>query len=306
MKIHIDEQAAVARFTAPGNVKDTKLGGTRERSALNELANPNRHLKVNGFGKENKAVVDKPLASVLTTTSTAIATATTNSTTTASTNTRTRPVAIQQSQSRRVIVNRPHSQPTDPTSVKIPTTRHPQRELSAAAAVLFRPSQTRLREDEDEDNASRKRRKTPTDAARTAAISSSIPRSTDEVLVPASDDCIEITEANVKGLSNADTEEDESVKLQLPMSPSSAPDEIDYDWTQASPESEARYTKEIAAIKASFQDEVDEWDMTLVSEYSEDIFKYMGQLEVRISFSYYDSYHIGSPSFPLSPARVDG
>jgi hypothetical protein len=52
-------------------------------------------------------------------------------------------------------------------------------------------------------------------------------------------------------------------------------------WTDASPASEARYASEIAAIRASFKDEVDEWDPSMVSEYSDEIFEYMGGLEMK-------------------------
>ncbi|KAF8340688.1 cyclin-like protein [Cantharellus anzutake] len=283
---------------AGGNVKDPKLDGTRGRGALNELTNPNRQGKLNGLGKENKAVIEKPLASVLTnttahtTTAAATAAPTTNVTTstTATATTRTRPAsaAVQQTQTHRVIVNRPLSHPTAPSGARISTTRHLQRESSAAASALFRPSQTRLREDEEEDNISRKRRKTPINASR-SVVASFLPVNTVEVLAPAGKDPIEITEADVKvavegnatvAYSNAETEERETIRLRGPPSPSPEPDEIDYDWTQASPESEARYAKEITDIKASFKDEVDGWDVTLVSEYSEDIFEYMGKLEL--------------------------
>ncbi|KAF8311987.1 hypothetical protein DL93DRAFT_2060475 [Clavulina sp. PMI_390] len=51
-------------------------------------------------------------------------------------------------------------------------------------------------------------------------------------------------------------------------------------WTEASPASEQRYAAEIAAIRQTFKDEVDEWDASMVHEYSEEIFEYMGRLEV--------------------------
>lgn len=54
-----------------------------------------------------------------------------------------------------------------------------------------------------------------------------------------------------------------------------------HDWTRADPDSEAKYKQELEIIRSTFQDPVDEWDTTMVSEYSEEIFEYMGKLEVR-------------------------
>ncbi|KIO34357.1 hypothetical protein M407DRAFT_64372 [Tulasnella calospora MUT 4182] len=58
--------------------------------------------------------------------------------------------------------------------------------------------------------------------------------------------------------------------------------EIDEDdWTFASPTTNARYQAAIQQIKDTFKDEVDETDMTMVSEYADEIFAYMGKLEVQ-------------------------
>ncbi|KAG8908003.1 hypothetical protein FRB99_001169 [Tulasnella sp. 403] len=57
-------------------------------------------------------------------------------------------------------------------------------------------------------------------------------------------------------------------------------EEVDEDdWTMASPASNARYQAVIEQVKAAFTDEVDEFDMTMVSEYADEIFEYMGKLE---------------------------
>ncbi|KAF9514551.1 hypothetical protein BS47DRAFT_1294990 [Hydnum rufescens UP504] len=76
-------------------------------------------------------------------------------------------------------------------------------------------------------------------------------------------------------------EEQETVTFHRPSSASPEPEPIQEDWTVASPDTEARYEAEIQTIKENFKDEVDEWDVTMVSEYSEDIFEYMGKLEVQ-------------------------
>ncbi|KNE87875.1 hypothetical protein PSTG_18733, partial [Puccinia striiformis f. sp. tritici PST-78] len=47
-------------------------------------------------------------------------------------------------------------------------------------------------------------------------------------------------------------------------------------------EEELECTQIIAAIRRDFQEELDFWDATMVAEYSEEIFKYMEELEVSI------------------------
>ncbi|KZT29886.1 A/B/D/E cyclin [Neolentinus lepideus HHB14362 ss-1] len=50
-------------------------------------------------------------------------------------------------------------------------------------------------------------------------------------------------------------------------------------WPEVSTEQGKRYKQELESIKATFEDEVDIYDTTMVSEYSEDIFQYMADLE---------------------------
>ncbi|KAI0368728.1 hypothetical protein BV20DRAFT_435749 [Pilatotrama ljubarskyi] len=50
-------------------------------------------------------------------------------------------------------------------------------------------------------------------------------------------------------------------------------------WPDVSTERAQRYRREIEDIKEHFRDEVDEFDMTMVSEYADDIFEYMQELE---------------------------
>lgn len=56
-------------------------------------------------------------------------------------------------------------------------------------------------------------------------------------------------------------------------------------WPDFSPGAMRTYTKEIEAIKETFHDEVDPFDTTMLSEYAEEIFEYMGKLEVSLIFS---------------------
>lgn len=51
-------------------------------------------------------------------------------------------------------------------------------------------------------------------------------------------------------------------------------------WPEVSTDHAARYRREVDAVREAFVDEVDMFDTTMVSEYSEDIFDYMYELEV--------------------------
>lgn len=72
-----------------------------------------------------------------------------------------------------------------------------------------------------------------------------------------------------------------TVVVQPPRSPSPEVDAIPQWWTEASPATEARYAAEVQAIRETFKDEVDEWDPSMVSEYADEIFDYMGELELK-------------------------
>ncbi|CCM04313.1 uncharacterized protein FIBRA_06484 [Fibroporia radiculosa] len=50
-------------------------------------------------------------------------------------------------------------------------------------------------------------------------------------------------------------------------------------WPEVNTERAERYRREVDEIRESFDDPVDEYDMTMVSEYSEEIFEYMTELE---------------------------
>ena len=57
-------------------------------------------------------------------------------------------------------------------------------------------------------------------------------------------------------------------------------DHAEYIWPEASPERTERYRRQVQAIRDVFVDEPDMHDTTMVSEYSEEIFQYMSELEV--------------------------
>ena len=58
-------------------------------------------------------------------------------------------------------------------------------------------------------------------------------------------------------------------------------DHAEYIWPEASPERAEKYRREVQAVRNTFVDEPDMYDTTMVSEYAEEIFEYMSELEVR-------------------------
>ncbi|OBZ72496.1 G2/mitotic-specific cyclin cdc13 [Grifola frondosa] len=53
-------------------------------------------------------------------------------------------------------------------------------------------------------------------------------------------------------------------------------------WPEVSTERAIRYRREVDQIRETFEDEVDEFDTTMVSEYADEIFEYMNQLEEEV------------------------
>jgi hypothetical protein len=52
------------------------------------------------------------------------------------------------------------------------------------------------------------------------------------------------------------------------------------DWLFVPPAKRAQYQQELDRIKATFEDEAEAYDPSMVSEYAEEIFEYMSELEV--------------------------
>jgi len=67
-------------------------------------------------------------------------------------------------------------------------------------------------------------------------------------------------------------------------------DHAEYIWPEASPERAERYRSQVQAIRDVFEDEPDMHDTTMVSEYAEEIFQYMSELEVGLL-----AYHLSPP-----------
>ena len=59
---------------------------------------------------------------------------------------------------------------------------------------------------------------------------------------------------------------------------------VQHIWPELSPNAAAKLKNEIEHIQKTFHDEVDMFDTTMVSEYADDIFEYMSNLEVSSPF----------------------
>lgn len=75
-----------------------------------------------------------------------------------------------------------------------------------------------------------------------------------------------------------DDDDDDEVTAPPPSSSVMKPARV---WPDVDTERAQRQRREVDTIREVFEDEVDMYDTTMVSEYSEEIFAYMSQLEVR-------------------------
>lgn len=82
------------------------------------------------------------------------------------------------------------------------------------------------------------------------------------------------------GLTDDEAENIETEDTAKIRTSSTKPEHV---WPGVSTEKRQRYKREVDAIREVFEDEVDVFDTTMVSEYSEDIFEYMCELEVSFS-----------------------
>ncbi|TFK72929.1 hypothetical protein BDN72DRAFT_762681 [Pluteus cervinus] len=101
----------------------------------------------------------------------------------------------------------------------------------------------------------------------------------DEVMTDAQEP---VTEANrsageqeVEAMIEVDDSEDEELIVEVPATHSKAA----RVWPEVSTERREQYEREIQAIREVFEDEVNVQDTTLVSEYADEIFEYMAELE---------------------------
>ena len=109
-------------------------------------------------------------------------------------------------------------------------------------------------------------------------------------------DVVEQDEADLTELSDREEEvQDEEGEQSEDEEPVAKRQRV---WPEVSTARAQRYRRELEDIKEHFHDDVDEFDTTMVSEYAEDIFEYMQELEVR-------SILVLSSSIFLCPLQED-
>nr|GAT60828.1 predicted protein [Mycena chlorophos] len=84
-------------------------------------------------------------------------------------------------------------------------------------------------------------------------------------------DAMAISEAEIDQLEDDQEDEEEEETATVPKVPRV--------WPDISPERALQYQKEVQAVRDAFNDDVDIYDTTMVSEYAEEIFEYMNELE---------------------------
>ncbi|KAF7312334.1 Cyclin N-terminal domain-containing protein [Mycena indigotica] len=98
------------------------------------------------------------------------------------------------------------------------------------------------------------------------------------------DDAMAISEAEVDELDDEDDEDEGTA---------TGPKVVRV-WPDITPERALQYEKEVEAIRQAFQDDVDIYDTTMVSEYADEIFEYMNDLEARAFFNRIESMMPGA------------
>jgi G2/mitotic-specific cyclin 2 len=75
----------------------------------------------------------------------------------------------------------------------------------------------------------------------------------------------------------------------------------EYTWPEASPNHAAKYQREVEEIRTRFDAEDEEYDATMCSEYADDIFLYMGDLEVRSHHAFFITWRLDSKKDAIMP-----
>lgn len=75
---------------------------------------------------------------------------------------------------------------------------------------------------------------------------------------------------------------EDSEEEELDDTAQQPPAKIQRIWPEVSTDRKHKYQKEVQAVREMFEEEVDMYDTTMVSEYAEEIFEYMCDLEVRL------------------------
>jgi G2/mitotic-specific cyclin 1/2 len=86
-------------------------------------------------------------------------------------------------------------------------------------------------------------------------------------------------------LDNMIEEQDRAEVLEN-LVPAENADVPEYTWPDVSPNHAAKYEREVVEVRARFDAEDEEYDSTMCSEYADEIFVYMTDLQVRFHRSF--------------------
>jgi molecular chaperone GrpE (heat shock protein) len=101
---------------------------------------------------------------------------------------------------------------------------------------------------------------------------------------------LEAHESEVEAMVDANDRDEEAVEDELVETPAAKRQRV---WPEVSTSRAQRYQREVQEVREHFEEEVDMYDTTMVSEYADEIFQYMEELEV--------SWFADSPECSHSP-----
>ena len=87
-------------------------------------------------------------------------------------------------------------------------------------------------------------------------------------------------------LDNMIEEQDRAEVLEN-LVPAEKAEVPEYTWPEASPNHAAKFQREVDEVRSRFDGEDEEYDATMCSEYAEDIFLYMSDLQVRSHHAFF-------------------
>ena len=90
-------------------------------------------------------------------------------------------------------------------------------------------------------------------------------------------------------LDNMIEEQDRAEVLEN-LVPADKAEVAEYTWPEVSPNHAAKYQREVDEVRAKFDAEDEEYDATMCSEYADDIFVYMTDLQVRFYHAFFTTW----------------
>ena len=85
-------------------------------------------------------------------------------------------------------------------------------------------------------------------------------------------------------LENMIDEQDRAEVIEKLVPAAEEPEASQYIWPDVSPNHVVKYQREVDEVRRRFDAEDEEYDATMCSEYADEIFQYMSDLEVRFRF----------------------